>query len=42
MLANGIAVGRPFEHLGKLIRVTIGSDAEMARFRTVLTDTLSA
>jgi histidinol-phosphate aminotransferase len=42
MLAKGIAVGRPFEHLEKMMRVTIGSDAEMAKFRVALTDAMSA
>ena len=37
MLAKGIAVGRPFEHLEKMMRVTIGTDAEMAKFRVKLT-----
>jgi len=31
----GVAVGRPFPPLDNLLRVTIGTDAEMARFRDV-------
>jgi histidinol-phosphate/aromatic aminotransferase/cobyric acid decarboxylase-like protein len=42
MLAKSIAVGRSFEHLEKMMRVTIGTDAEMAKFRVALTDAMSA
>ena len=40
MLSKGIAVGRPFQTLEKMMRVTIGTDAEMAKFRNVLEETL--
>src|SRR6266536_1069751 len=33
MLRHGIAVGRPFPPLNEMIRVTIGTDPEMKRFR---------
>lgn len=33
LLAKGVAVGRQFEHLETMIRVSIGTDAEMAKFR---------
>ena len=42
MLAKGVAVGRPFERLENMMRVTIGNDAEMAKFRTALSESLSA
>jgi histidinol-phosphate aminotransferase len=35
MPAMGVAVGRPFPPLDNMLRVTIGTDAEMARFRDV-------
>jgi histidinol-phosphate aminotransferase len=35
MPARGVAVGRPFPPLTNLMRVTIGSEADMARFRDV-------
>ncbi len=38
MLAKGVAIGRPFPALNKMIRVTIGTDAEMAKFRQVLSE----
>ena len=31
----GVAVGRPFPPLENLLRVTIGTDQEMAKFRDV-------
>jgi histidinol-phosphate/aromatic aminotransferase/cobyric acid decarboxylase-like protein len=31
----GVAPGRPFPPLDNLLRVTIGTDAEMAKFREV-------
>ena len=40
MLAKGIAVGRRFETLEKMMRVSIGSDAEMVKFRQALGDVL--
>ena len=33
MAQRGIAVGRPFPPLDHMLRVTIGTDAEMAKFR---------
>jgi histidinol-phosphate aminotransferase len=42
MLAKGVAIGRPFPALNKMIRVSIGTDAEMAKFRRVLTEVLAA
>jgi len=35
MLLRGVAVGRPFPPLNQMIRVTIGTDPEMQRFREV-------
>jgi histidinol-phosphate aminotransferase len=35
MRRNGVAVGRPFPPLKQMLRVTIGTDAEMKRFREV-------
>jgi histidinol-phosphate/aromatic aminotransferase/cobyric acid decarboxylase-like protein len=40
MLAKGIAVGRPFQTLEKMIRVSIGTDAEMAKFRRAFSEVL--
>jgi histidinol-phosphate aminotransferase len=33
MMNHGVAVGRPFPPLDKMLRVTIGSDSEMQKFR---------
>jgi histidinol-phosphate/aromatic aminotransferase/cobyric acid decarboxylase-like protein len=41
MLAKGVAIGRPFEGLEKMIRVTIGTDAEMVKFRNTLVELLA-
>jgi histidinol-phosphate/aromatic aminotransferase/cobyric acid decarboxylase-like protein len=38
MLAKGVAIGRPFPALNTMIRVSIGTDVEMAKFRHVLTE----
>jgi histidinol-phosphate/aromatic aminotransferase/cobyric acid decarboxylase-like protein len=38
MLAKGVAIGRPFPAMNTMIRVSIGTDAEMAKFRHVLTE----
>jgi histidinol-phosphate aminotransferase len=38
MLSKGVAIGRPFPALNTMIRVSIGTDAEMAKFRHVLTE----
>jgi hypothetical protein len=42
MLAQGVGIGRPFPALPTMIRVSIGTDAEMAKFRHVLWDLMSA
>jgi histidinol-phosphate aminotransferase len=42
MLAKGVAIGRPFPTLNKMIRVTIGTDAEMARFRQAFSELVAA
>lgn len=36
--ARGIAVGRPFPPLSQMLRVTIGTEAEMAEFRRVFAE----
>jgi histidinol-phosphate/aromatic aminotransferase/cobyric acid decarboxylase-like protein len=41
MLAKGVAVGRPFPPYDKMMRITIGTDAEMMKFRKALSDVLS-
>lgn len=41
MLAKGVAIGRPFPPLDKMIRVSIGTDAEMAKFRHTLSELLA-
>jgi histidinol-phosphate aminotransferase len=35
MLSHGVAVGRPFPPLNEMVRVTIGTDLEMKKFREV-------
>ena len=42
MLAKGVAIGREFPALSKMIRVSIGTDAEMAKFRRAFTEVMSA
>jgi histidinol-phosphate aminotransferase len=42
MLAKGVAIGRPFPPLNTMIRVSIGTDAEMAKFRKVFTDVMAS
>jgi histidinol-phosphate/aromatic aminotransferase/cobyric acid decarboxylase-like protein len=42
MLAKGVAIGRPFPALNKMIRVSIGTDAEMAKFRKVFTEVIAS
>lgn len=42
MLAKGVAIGRPFPALNHMIRVSIGTDAEMAKFRRVFTEVVAA
>ena len=41
MLAKGVAVGRPFPPYDKMMRITIGTDAEMAKFRGALSEVLA-
>jgi histidinol-phosphate aminotransferase len=41
MLAKGVAVGRPFPPYDKMMRITIGTDAEMTKFRSALSEVLS-
>ena len=40
MLAKGVAVGRPFPPYYNYMRITLGTDAEMARFRKTLVEVL--
>lgn len=42
MLTKGVAIGRRFPPLTTMIRVTIGTDAEMAKFRRVFTEVVGA
>src|SRR6516225_6642105 len=42
MLGKGVAIGRPFPALNTMIRVSIGTDAEMAKFRHVLSELVAA
>ena len=41
MLAKGVAVGRPFPPYDKMMRITLGTDAEMAKFRNALSEVLA-
>jgi histidinol-phosphate aminotransferase len=41
MLAKGVAVGRPFPPYNNMMRVTIGTDGDMAKFRTTLAEVLN-
>ncbi|HUA84088.1 MAG TPA: aminotransferase class I/II-fold pyridoxal phosphate-dependent enzyme [Bryobacteraceae bacterium] len=41
MLAKGVAVGRAFPPYDNMMRITIGTDAEMAKFKTALSQVLS-
>lgn len=41
MLKRGVAVGRPFPPLHQMMRVTIGTEAEMTRFRTAFAQVVS-
>ncbi|HWZ33451.1 MAG TPA: aminotransferase class I/II-fold pyridoxal phosphate-dependent enzyme [Bryobacteraceae bacterium] len=41
MLAKGVAVGRHFPPYDKMMRITIGTDQEMAKFRTALSEVLA-
>jgi histidinol-phosphate aminotransferase len=40
MLAKGVAIGRPFPPYNNMMRVTIGTDADMAKFRSALGEVL--
>jgi histidinol-phosphate/aromatic aminotransferase/cobyric acid decarboxylase-like protein len=42
MLAKGVAIGRPFPPLNTMIRVSIGTDVEMAKFRSVFTEVMAS
>jgi histidinol-phosphate aminotransferase len=42
MFQKGVAVGRPFPPLNGMLRVTVGTDAEMARFREAFWQVYSA
>jgi histidinol-phosphate aminotransferase len=42
MLAKGVAIGRPFPPLNTMIRVSIGTDAEMVKFRSVFTEVMAS
>ncbi len=41
MLAKGVGVGRPFPPYNTMMRVTMGTDADMAKFRSALSEVLS-
>lgn len=41
MLAKGVGIGRPFPPYNNMMRVTIGSDADMAKFRSALSEVLN-
>ncbi|MGH9669963.1 MAG: aminotransferase class I/II-fold pyridoxal phosphate-dependent enzyme [Terriglobales bacterium] len=42
MFRRGVAVGRPFPTASQMLRVTIGTDQEMARFREVFSQVYAA
>jgi len=42
MIAKGFAIGRRFDTLEKMTRVTIGTDAEMAKFRQAFSEALTS
>jgi histidinol-phosphate aminotransferase len=42
MLDRGVAVGRPFPPLNQMLRVTLGTDADMAKFREVFPQVVKA
>lgn len=42
LLAKDVAVGRPFPPLNKMLRVTIGTEADMARFRAAFAEVYRA
>jgi histidinol-phosphate aminotransferase len=41
MLAKGVAVGRPFPPYDKMMRITLGTDSEMAKFKSTLSEVLA-
>jgi len=41
LLAKGVAIGRPFPPLNTMIRVSIGTDAEMVKFRKAFTEVMA-
>src|SRR6202161_2500710 len=42
MLAKGVAIGRSFPPLTTMMRVSIGTDAEMAKFRKAFTEVMAS
>jgi histidinol-phosphate aminotransferase len=42
LLAKGVAIGRPFPPLNTMIRVSIGTDAEMVKFRKAFTEAMAS
>jgi histidinol-phosphate aminotransferase len=42
LLAKGVAIGRPFPPLNTMIRVSIGTDAEMVKFRKAFTEVMAS
>jgi histidinol-phosphate/aromatic aminotransferase/cobyric acid decarboxylase-like protein len=42
MFRKGVAVGRPFPPLNTMLRITLGTDQEMAKFREVFTQVYGA
>jgi hypothetical protein len=42
MARAGVAVGRPFPPLNQLLRVTIGTDQDMSKFRDVFQSVMHA
>jgi histidinol-phosphate aminotransferase len=42
MLAKGVAIGRPFPPLNTMIRVSIGTDVEMVKFRKVFAEVMAS
>lgn len=41
LLAKGVGVGRPFPPYNTMMRVTMGTESDMAKFRSALSETLS-
>jgi histidinol-phosphate/aromatic aminotransferase/cobyric acid decarboxylase-like protein len=42
MMDRGVAVGRPFPPLNQMLRVTIGTDADMAKFKEAFAQVVKA